>query len=230
VIRTCFACPVREDSLFSQLGPEGVAELNAIRQTNLYPKGAVLFLEGQPCCGLYIVCAGKAKLTISSARGRTLIVRISKPGEVLGLAALVSNATHDLGAETLEPTQVNYLPRDEFLRFLHKYGEVSIRVAHYLSSELHRAYRQMARVALAPSAQAKLAGLLLEWGGRETDPPPAGTRFHLDLTHSEIGELIGSSRETIARNLNQFRRQSLIEIKGTVVTLLDPSSLAALVE
>ncbi|MBI2955862.1 MAG: cyclic nucleotide-binding domain-containing protein, partial [Acidobacteria bacterium] len=119
----------------------------------------MLFLEGDPCRGLYVLCSGKAKLTTSSARGRSLIVRMANPGEVLGLAAAVSNASYDLSAEALEPTQVNFLAREDFLRFLHKYGEVAARVAQHLSMELHRAYRQMARIALAPSARAKLAGL-----------------------------------------------------------------------
>jgi CRP/FNR family transcriptional regulator len=208
---------------------DALAELDRIRQTSTYPAGALLFVEGQPCRGLFILCAGKAKLSTSSARGRSLIVRVAEGGEVLGLSATVSNSAYDLSAETLEPTQVSFLPREDFLRFLHKHGEVSVRVAQHLSLELYRAHRQMARIALAPSARAKLAGLLLEWGSLEVQPPPKGATFHLGLTHAEVGELIGSSRETVARLLSQFRRQRLVEVKGTQVTLLDPARLEVLV-
>jgi len=228
IIQTCLACSVREDRLFCNLGPEALAELDTIRQTSAYPAGAVLFVEGQPCRGLFILCSGKAKLTTSSARGRSLIVRVAEAGEVLGLGAAVSNSAYDLSAESLEPAQISFLPREDFLRFLHEHGEVSVRVAQHLSMELYRAYRQMARIALAPSARAKLAGLLLEWGSCEVQPAPKGARFQLVLTHTEVGELIGSSRETVARLLNQFRRQGLVQIQGTLVTLLDPIGLEAL--
>ncbi len=228
IMQSCLACSVREDRLFCNLGLEALAELDSIRQTSVYPAGALLFVEGQPCRGLFILCSGKAKLTTSSARGQSLIVRVAEGGEVLGLSAAVSNSAYDLSAETLEPTQASFLAREDFLRFLHRHGEVSVRVAQYLSTELHRAHRQMARIALAPSARAKLAGLLLEWGSSDAQPPPRGATFQLALTHEEVGELIGSSRETVARNLSQFRRQGLVQVNGALVTLLDPIRLEAL--
>lgn len=228
IVQSCLACSVREDHLFCSLGLDALAELDRIRQTSAYPAGAVLFVEGQPCRGLFILCSGKAKLTTSSVRGRSLIVRVAEGGEVLGLSAAVSNSAYDLSAETMEPTQASFLPREGFLRFLHKHGEVSVRVAQHLSLELYRAHRQMARIALAPSALAKLAGLLLEWAGSDLQPPPKGSAFQLALTHEEVGELIGSSRETVARILSQFRRQGLVQVKGTLVTLLDPARLDAL--
>jgi len=228
ILQTCLACSVREDRLFCNLGPQALAELDRIRQTSVYPAGAQLFVEGQPSGGLFILCSGKAKLTTSSARGHSLIVRMAEAGEVLGLSAAVSNAAYDVSAETLEPTQVNFLPREAFLRFLHQHGEVSVRVAQHLSMELYRAHRQMARIALAPSARAKLAGLLLEWGSSDAQPPPPGATFQLALTHAEVGELIGSSRETVARTLSQFRRLGLVQVKGALVTLLHPDRLEAL--
>lgn len=228
ILQTCLACSVSQDRLFCNLGREALAELDSIRQTAVYPAGAVLFVEGQPCRGLFILCSGKAKLTASSTRGRSLIVRVADEGEVLGLSAAVSNSAYDVSAETLEPAQVNFLPREDFCRFLHKYGEVSVRVAEHLSMELYRAHRQMARIALAPSARAKLAGVLLEWGSSDAQPPPQGATFQLALTHEEVGELIGSSRETVARILSQFRRQGLVQVKGTLVTLLDPARLETL--
>jgi len=229
IVQSCLACSVREDRLFCHLSPEALAELDTIRQTTIYPGGAVLFVEGQPCRGLFILCSGKAKLATSSARGRSLIVRVAEGGEVLGLSAAVSNSAYDLSAETLEPAQASFLPREDFLRFLHRHGEVSVRVAQCLSMELYRAHRQMARIALAPSARAKLAGLLLEWGSSDAQLPAKGATFHLGLTHAEVGELIGSSRETVARLLSHFRRQGLVELKGTQVILLDPVRLEALV-
>lgn len=225
IIQSCVACPLREQGIFCNLSPAAVEELNSIRQTSVYPPGATLFVEGQPARGLFVLCAGRAKLTASSTQGRFLIVRVAETSEVLGLSAVMANGNYEVSAETLEPAQVNFLPRADFLRFLGRHGEVSLRVAEHLSMELGRAYRQVARIALAPTAEAKLAALLLEWARHDSRPAPKGVRFQLRLTQEEIGELIGSSRETVSRLLNEFRRKGWIHLKGSLVTLPDPRKL-----
>ena len=228
IVPSCVECLVREERLFCNLGPEAVSQLDSIRQLSVYPKGSLLFVQGQPPRGVFILCAGSAKLTITSARGRSLIVRVAQAGEVLGLGAVMSNQAYDVSAETLEPTEVNFLPREEFLGFLRKHGEVSVRVAEHLSLELQRAYQQVTRIALAPTARAKLAGLLVDWAAQDARPAREGLTFPLRLTHEEIAELIGSSRETVTRLLNDLRRQGAIQIKGTLITVLDPAKLEAL--
>ena len=228
VIQSCLTCPVREESLFCNLGPAPLAALNAIRRTTLYPKGALLFVEGQPCRGLFVLCSGKAKLAASSQSGRSVIVRIAGAGEVLGLGAAVANRPYEVGAETLEPAEVNFLPREEFLHFLQEFGEVSVRVAQHLGMELLRVHNQLSRIALGPTARAKLASVLLDWGRSETSQEGGKLEFHLRLSHEEIGALIGSSRETVTRLLSDFRRRGLVKTKGTLVSMPDPEKLKAL--
>lgn len=228
IIQSCLTCPAREDHLFCHLGPEALARLESIRQTSVYPKGAVLFVEGQPCRGLFILCSGKVKLSTSSSQGRSMIVGIAETGEVLGLSAAMSEGVYAVNAHTLEPTQVNFIPREEFLHFLQEQSDVAYRVARQLSLDLRRAYQQVSRIALAPTARAKLIGLLLEWGEREPQAAGKARRFQLRLTHEEVGEMIGSSRETVTRLLNDLRRRGLIQIKGAQVVLPDPARLAAL--
>lgn len=228
VIQSCLACPVREASLFCNLGLGTLEALNAIRRTALYPKGALVFTEGQPCRGVFVLCSGKAKLAAGSAHGRSIIMRVASAGEMLGLAETVANLPYEVSAEVLEPAEVNFLPREEFLQFLQRYGEASVRVAQHLSMELQRAYRQLSRIALAPSARAKLASLLLEWGEQERLAETDTLQFQMRLSHEEIGALIGSSRETVTRLLNDFRRRGWVKTKGAVVTLADPERLKAL--
>lgn len=228
IIQNCLTCPVREESLFCDLGPDPLQALNSIRRSAVYPKGALLFVEGQPCRGLFVLCSGKAKLTTSSARGRSVIVRIAGAGEVLGLSAAISNRPYEVSAEILEPGEANYLAREDFVNFLQSYGEVSIRVAQHLSLELQRAYTQVSRIALAPNARAKLASLLLDWAERDPQPDAKAVQFHFHLSHEEIGALIGSSRETVTRLLSDFRRRGWIKTKGTLVTLPVPEKLREL--
>lgn len=228
IIQSCLACPIREESLFCNLGPAPLAALNAIRRTTLYPKGAMLFVEGQPCHGLFVLCSGKAKLAASSQSGRSVIVRIAGAGEVLGLGAAVADRAYEVSAEILEPGEVNFLSREDFLHFLQEFSEVSVRVAQHLGMELLRVHNQLSRIALGPTARAKLAGVLLDWGRSESSQEGGKLEFHLRLSHEELGALIGSSRETVTRLLNDFRRRGLVKTKGTLVTVPDAERLKAL--
>ena len=225
IIHTCLSCPVTEDGLFCHLGPTALKELNAICQTSVYPKGAVLFVEGQTADGLFVLCSGKVKLTATHPQGRAIILRVAAPGELLGLSATIAGHVYEVSAEALEPIQVNFIPRATFLEFAEQHGEVAMQIARHASLELRRAYSQVTRIALAPTTRAKLAGLLLEWSESNGEPGTQGVHFQLPLTQQEIGELIGSSRETVSRALNEFRRKGLIRVNGASITLQNPSDL-----
>ena len=118
IIENCLACPHREERLFCNLSEPAVKALAAITSSAAYPKGATLFVEGQPARGVFILCNGRVKLSTSSADGKTLILRISEPGEVLGLPATVTGKSYELTADIIEPAQANFISRNDFLNFL----------------------------------------------------------------------------------------------------------------
>ncbi|MGA2459754.1 MAG: cyclic nucleotide-binding domain-containing protein, partial [Terriglobales bacterium] len=78
----------------------------------------MLFVEGQLPRGVFVLCKGSVKLAISSPSGRTVMVKLAEPGEVLGLSATLSGKPYEVTAETIDPCQVNFVKRDDFLRFL----------------------------------------------------------------------------------------------------------------
>src|ERR1700675_741600 len=123
IIESCLACPHREDRLFCNLPPAAVQKLAAITSAAAYPKGATLFVEGQLPRGVFVLCSGKVKLSTSSADGRSLILRISEPGDVLGLPATVTGKPYELTADVVEPTQANFISRPDLLNFLREPGE-----------------------------------------------------------------------------------------------------------
>ncbi len=132
IIDNCLTCPVREEHLFCNLPVDALQKLNEIKSTAVYPKSAVLFIEGQQPRGVFVLCTGKVKLSTSSSEGKTLITKISDPGDVLGLNATISNHPYEVTAEMIEPGQANFIPRDALLRFLREHGEVALRVAEQL--------------------------------------------------------------------------------------------------
>jgi CRP/FNR family transcriptional regulator, cyclic AMP receptor protein len=224
IIENCTDCPQRGDRLFCNLPPAAVERLAAITAPSTYPKGATLFVEGQSPRGVFILCSGRVKLSTASADGRTLILRISDEGEVLGLAAVVCGKPYQATADILESTQANFIARNDFLGFLREYSEAALQAAQQLGENYHHALSEMKTICLYHSAAEKLAQFILEWCSEHA---MAGDEIQakLVLTHHEIGQMIGASRETVTRVLGRFKRKQLLQIKGSTITIRDKSGL-----
>jgi CRP/FNR family transcriptional regulator, cyclic AMP receptor protein len=224
----CPTCKLRKSVFFCQLPPKAMKDFDAVKSVSAYPEGAVLFMEKQDSRGVFLLCEGEVKLTISSSEGKTLILRIAKPGEILGLMAALSGKPYEVTAETLHPCQVAFVRRDDFLRFMAQHPEASQGIVKQLSSNYHGACEQLRTVGLSLSAPEKLARLLLDLsaGAEETK---SGIRFTLPLTHEEIAEFIGSSRETVTRTLSEFKSQQLLTLKGSTLMISDRAALETFV-
>jgi CRP/FNR family cyclic AMP-dependent transcriptional regulator len=228
IIENCLSCPHREERLFCNLPDPSVKALAAITSSAAYPKGATLFVEGQPARGVFILCSGRVKLSTSSADGKTLILRISEPGEVLGLPATVTESCYELTADVIEPAQANFIARNDFLAFLRDNGEAALRVAQQLGETYHSAISEMRTIGLSHSAGEKLARFLLEWAANY--PEEKGqVRIKLTLTHEEIAQMIGSSRETVTRLLADFRKKQLLQVMGSTLVIKNKQALESIV-
>lgn len=225
IIENCKTCPVREDRLFCNLSPPAVEMLQRIKSTATYPKGAMLFVEGQESRGAFILCRGKGKLYTSSAEGKTIILRIAEPGEVLGLNATIRNKPYEATFELLEPSQMNFLPKADFLKFVSQHGEAGLRVAQQLSANCAGAYEEIRRIGLSATAGEKLARIILHWAASEIEAGQKEVRIRVSLTHEEIAQMIGSSRETVTRLFADFRRKQLIATKGSTLVLRNVPAL-----
>ena len=229
ILDNCITCPVREDHLFCNLSPTALHKLNEIKSTAVYPKSAVLFIEGQQPRGVFVLCAGKAKLSTSSKEGKTLITKISQPGDVLGLNAAISNHAYEVTAEMIEPGQANFIPREALLQFLKEYGEVALRVAEQLSQNYYTAYQEIRTLGLTTSPAEKFAKLLLSWCPADSESQRQA-HLKLTLTHEEIGEMIGTTRETVSRLFSDFKKKKLLQVKGSTLLLLNKQALEQMVQ
>jgi CRP/FNR family cyclic AMP-dependent transcriptional regulator len=228
IIESCLSCPQREDRLFCNLPPSAVQRLASITSAASYPKGATLFVEGQSPRGVFILCNGRVKLSTSSADGRTLILRISEPGEVLGLPATVTGKPYELTAEGIEPTQANFISRQDFLLFLREHGEAALRVAQQLGETYHSAIAEMRTIGLSHSAGEKLARFLLELSANQREGK-GEVKLTLTLTHEEIAQMIGASRETVTRLFADFKKRQLLQVKGSTLIIKDKAGLESVV-
>jgi CRP/FNR family transcriptional regulator len=229
IIENCLTCKVRAERIFCNLPAAALRSFESIKYATAYPKGAVLFVEGQSPRGIFVLCKGRVKLSLCSTDGKTLIFKIVEPGEVLGLSASVTGKPYEVTAETVDPCQVNFVKRDDFLRFLRENSEACLRVAEQLSEKYNGACRKIRSLALSYSAAEKLAKLLLDWCASNSEATKAEPCVKLTLTHEEIGQMIGTSRETVTRLFVDFKKRQILQSKGSTVLIRNKAALKAMV-
>jgi CRP/FNR family transcriptional regulator, cyclic AMP receptor protein len=199
ILDNCQTCPIRGEHLFCNLSPQASQRLNEIKSTAIYPKGAMLFIEGQQPRGVFVLCVGKVKLSTSSREGKTIITKISEGGDVLGLNAVISNRPYEVTAEMMEPGQANFIPRDSLLHMLKDHPEVAVRIAQQLSRNYYTAYEEIRTLGMT-------------------------------LTHEEIAEIIGTTRETVSRLFSEFKKKQLMVLKGATLVIRSRIALEKIVQ
>jgi CRP/FNR family transcriptional regulator len=103
IVESCLTCKLRADRIFCDLPAASLQNFEHIKFATAYPQGAVLFVEGQVPRGIFVLCKGTVKMSINSPSGRTMIVKLAEPGEVLGLSATISGKPYEVTAETIDP-------------------------------------------------------------------------------------------------------------------------------
>jgi CRP/FNR family transcriptional regulator len=223
----CSSCGWRSEGFFCSVSPRTEKALGEIRRTSAYPAGAILFMEGEAARGVYIVCQGRVKLLTTNSDGKTLIFKIAKPGDILGLNATLAGIPHEITAETLQPTQMAYVSREDFLRFIREHGDACLQVAQHLGRDCHSAYEVIRSIGLSNSVEEKLARFLVDWSA-DGQTTSGGLRVKLALTHEEIAQLIGCSRESVSRSFSDFKRRGLVEVNGSTLLVQNKPALETL--
>lgn len=154
--QSCIECVLRSDRLFCDLPANSLEAFNSIKSMLLCERGSVLFREGQPARGVFVLCEGRVKLSVCSDSGRRLVLRIAGPGEVLGLSASLSGSPYEVTAETLDNARVAQVKRKDLLRFLRDHREACLQVVHLLSQDLHTAYDRVRSVGLGRSRRSRV--------------------------------------------------------------------------
>ena len=228
IVESCLTCKLRKDHWFCGLSSEVLKLLSSASHLSTYPGGAVLFVEGQTPRGAFVLCSGKAKLSTTSRDGKVLILKIAEAGEVLGLSAVISGEPFELTAETAGPCQINFVEREALVRLIEKNGEFGLHASQALSREFQSAYRDIHDLVLARSSAGKLARLLLSWTPIREQFEPPEIRVRASLTHEEMAQMIGSSRETVTRLLSDLKKKEFIRLDGSTLVIRNRTALEAL--
>lgn len=223
---TCDACSSKDNGLFCHLTSNAARDFESIKFISHHPAGSLLFLENDSPRGVFLVCSGKVKLSMSSKGGRSLTLQIARPGDMLGLSASMSGVPYEVSAETLHPSQVAFIRREDFLRFASRFPEVFQAIVQQMTSQYGAACQQLRTVGLSTTAPEKLARWFLHWSSDEKQTSPAAS-MKMALTHEQIAECVGSTRETVTRTLGEFKSRHLVTINGATLMIPNRAALQA---
>lgn len=224
----CLTCQWRQDKWFCGLSRPELRRLQRMTLLGTHHAGTVLYTEGQAPDGIFILCNGRAKISMSSRRGSVVILKVAERGEALGLEAALANRAHEETAELLNPCQVKFVPGKEVLPYLAAHNEAALKAALQLNANCRAAREQIRHIGFSVSGSEKLARLLITWAsvGRSNQPPERIVQ--VPFTHQEIAQMIGSTRETITRVLNHWKRREILEVHGKTFFVKNMEELKSL--
>jgi CRP/FNR family transcriptional regulator, cyclic AMP receptor protein len=228
ILDSCMLCALRNGNFFCALPPASLKALERVKHSARYPEDTIIFMEGQDPEGVYILCEGKVRLQTANGGGRPQVLRIAHPGDVLGLQSTITSQPYELTAQSATPVQLAFVGRRDFGRFLRTHGEACIAAARQLSRNGHDTFHMIPSAGLSHSMTEKLAKQLLQWSAEQPETyPSAGIR--IAFTHDELARLIGSSTETVARLLQCFASNRILELNGSSLRILNKFALERLV-
>lgn len=221
----CECCTCRSASVLCNLPASSLASLTRITHRFHYGPRETVFYEGHACLGLYLLSAGKVKLTRSSVRGERHIVRILTAGQLLETHAFQKGALHLVTCETLEASQICLIEREGYVALVRQDPQLAVDLIQLLSGELQRQQTERDSL-LFQSARERLATLLLELVRRFGREIGDTVELQLALSREELAELLGVTMETAIRLLSAFRSEGLVHLKGRTITVLNQGRLA----
>src|SRR5664279_1414230 len=146
--QSCLSCDFRPDRVCCDMPANSLEAFDEIKSLATYPRNTILFAEGRPVRGIYLLCDGRAKLSICAGKGKRLTLRVAGPGEVLGLGAVLSNSRYEITAELIDTSQVVFVRRKDLVRFLRDHPAVCMQVVRMLSQDLHGAYERVRTIGM----------------------------------------------------------------------------------
>ena len=218
----CTGCPHAGKYAFCNLGESARAYLDAHAINMEYPRGNVLFREGEDAGAVFLVCSGKVKSTATSTEGRSAILRLSGPGDVLGMSAALGGTPYEITAEAVLPCRIRILHARVLHQFMRQFSDAGMGAARALAQDYRSAFQEIRRIALPETPAGRLSRLILDWAEEsETE----GTPLTMTLTHEELACMTSTTRETVTRTLSRLRKEGAITIRGISLTVLKPAVL-----
>jgi len=229
-----FASPTAEEhkklwylkhiKLFAGLSWKEMRHLQRITKMEAYPKGEMLYIPGDSSDVVYLLKKGRVKISRVHEDGREVLLTILEPGEVFGEVEALSSDHRETLVQALEKTLVCEIQRKDFDHYLHSYPQVGGRIIKLMGARL-RTFESRIGDLVFKSASARLASVLLNLANSMGEEDRRGTRLQARLTHQNLANLIGTSRETVSTLMSQFSQCGLLTQEHRYIVILDKGRL-----
>jgi len=219
------------------LGPQGIfGGLNEVERGMVarrarrkhFADGELLFQEGDRCLGLHIVAAGRVRIFKSSASGREQVLAIEGPGSTVAELPVFDGGDYPASAIALEPTEIVFLPREEFRAFCLERPEVALKVLAAVGGRLRRLVDLIEELSFTTVRQ-RLVTQLVGLAKSSGHPAPEGIAFDLPDSHQEMAHRMGTVRELVSRNLTRLAAEGLLKLDGRHIVVRDLARLEEMV-
>jgi CRP/FNR family transcriptional regulator len=217
---------LKSTQLFSALDNSEIgsfAERTSIRR---FAPGELLFAEGEPCAGLYVVISGRVRIFKTSSSGREQVLTIEGPGGSIAELPVFDGGAYPASAAAVDESQLLFVSRDDFRAYCLEHPQVALKVIEVVGARLRRLVGIIEELSFTT-----LRHRLISWLLREADARgrvyETGTVFELDISHQELAARIGTVRELVSRNMARLQAQGFIQVQGHEVTILDREGLEA---
>lgn len=218
----CEQCIVRQFSSLKALNKEELLRMAECKTSYTIKKGEPIFEEGEVTNGIYCIKDGVCKLSKLSDNGKDQIVKLVKPGELLGQRSMISDEPANLSAVALEDMEVCFIPRSEVMQFFTQNNQFSMNVMRTICDDLKGADDHMVNMAQKTVRQRLVETLIYleETFGKNEDGS-----LHIQLSREELAGMIGTATESCIRLLSELNKSNLIELNGKKIFIADKNKL-----
>lgn len=214
--------------LFDGITPSEMQEMERITRMQEVKKRQPLYLPGDPSSNVYLLKKGRVKLANTGASGKEVTFDILEPGEIFGELEVLEGLPRETAAEALDDAMICVIRREDFDRYLAAHPDITVKLTKLIGLRLRKIQSRIEDLVFR-DVPARLAHLLIELSKSDSVKEAQGIRLRAKLTHQEMANLIGCSRETVSTTLGQFRDDGLIHMDGRTIVILNLDALARLV-
>jgi CRP/FNR family cyclic AMP-dependent transcriptional regulator len=215
---------LRKTPLFAGLTPDEMQALAARVIRRRFQRGELLFGEGDPCTGLFLVASGRIRIFKLSTSGREQVLAVEGPGSSFAELPVFDGGNYPAAASALEDTEVLFISRRDFQNFCREHPDVALKVIAVVGSRLRRLVGIIEELSFTTVRQ-RLIALLLRLAQLSGTPSKAGVRVELTKSHQDLAAELGTVRELVSRNLSRLQAEGFLEVDGRKIVVKDLAGL-----
>lgn len=223
------AAVLRNTPLLANLSQPEVQSLSSRASRKLFSAGELIFSEGEPCSGLFIIARGKVRIFKTSMSGREQVLAMNGPGESIAELPVFDGGAFPASGIAVEDTEMAFISRRDFNAFCIEHPEVALKVLSVVGERLRRLVGIIEELSFT-TIRHRLISVLVKLAQSEGKTTPHGIEFQLPATHQELANQLGTVRELISRNLMRLQAEGLLEVDARQIVVKDVKALTALLE